>query len=303
MGIDFSSSIAYLSVSDNIKIRYGIWPSDKEPVGSVLLLNGRSEFLEKYKEPIEKLKSRGYYIYSIDWRGQGLSTRLLKNRHKGYVKDFTDYIKDLLVFFNKIIEPGAVKPVIMLAHSMGGNIAIRFIHDFPGLVEKAVLTAPMFGINTTPIPVYFVRLLSKYMINSGLEQSYVIGNGDYIAESQKFKGNKLTSDPKRFKDHINAVIENPKLALGGVTYGWLSAAFDSIGVISKPGYFESIKTKILLVSGKADRIVSIKAQKRYSQRMLKCKFILINEAKHEILKERKDVQATFWDAFDQFIGN
>ncbi|MBW2643739.1 MAG: alpha/beta hydrolase, partial [Deltaproteobacteria bacterium] len=84
-----SKSLVYnfMTMSDNQRIRYGIWHSHKEEKrGSVILLNGRKEFMEKYAETIRELNQRGFNVYSLDWRGQGLSSRMLANRHKGFIK-------------------------------------------------------------------------------------------------------------------------------------------------------------------------------------------------------------------------
>jgi len=297
-----STDINFFFFHDGVSIRYGIWTCNEEPKGSIVDLNGRSEFLEKYAEPIQKLNQSGFDVYSFDWRGQGLSTRLLPDRHKGHVNDFQDYISDLKAMLVKIVKPRAVKPLMMIAHSMGGHIATRFIHDYPGMIEGAVLTAPMIDTNTHPLPGWSIRLLTRIMLNAGKAHSYAIGSGDYIPGNQKFNGNRLTSDPLRYMDHINAVIENPDLALGGVTYGWLSAAFNSIKIIHSPGYAESIETPVLIVSAGSDQIVSIKAQQNICLKMPNCKFILIKGARHEILKESDTVQSKFWNAFDRFTG-
>ncbi|MCK5099035.1 MAG: alpha/beta hydrolase, partial [Desulfobacteraceae bacterium] len=79
-----------------MKIRYGYTDiKEKNLKGLVLLLHGRAEFMEKYKEIVSSLNNKGYDVISFDWRGQGLSARETDNRQKGYVKDFNDYLLDL----------------------------------------------------------------------------------------------------------------------------------------------------------------------------------------------------------------
>ncbi len=295
-----SSIYNFMTTSDNQRIRYGIWYSHNEKKrGSVILLNGRKEFMEKYAETIHELNQRGFNVYSLDWRGQGLSSRMLANTHKGFIKNYDSYINDLNLFVRKIVQPDAEIPLVILAHSMGGHIALRFIHDHPEIAHKIVLVSPMIDISTTPLPGWFVRLIAWIAIRADLDHAYIIGSGNYTVE--KFKGNRLTSDPERFMDENRAITENPDLALGGVTYGWLSATFESIDILIEPGFSKKITTPILTVSAGCDRVVSIKAQKAICSLLPNCRFTEITGARHEILKETDAVRSIFWDEFDRFV--
>jgi len=296
-----SKSLVYdfIATSDNKFIRYGIWYSHKaNKRGSVILLNGRREFMEKYAETIRELNQRGFDVYSLDWRGQGLSSRMLANRHKGFIKNYNNYLNDLNLFVSKIVQPDAANPLVILAHSMGGHIALRFIHEHPEIADKVVLVSPMIDILTWPLPGWLVRLITRVAIKAGLDHAYVIGSDDYTVE--KFKGNRLTSDPERFRDENKAISENPDLALGGVTYGWLSATFESIDILSEPDFVKKISTPILIASAGCDRVVSIKAQKTICSLLPNCHFVEITGARHEILKETDAVRSIFWNEFDRF---
>ncbi len=291
----------YLEVEDRIRIRYGVWFSDIEKKrGSVLLLNGRSEFLEKHEETVRELVQKGHDVFSFDWRGQGLSSRMLSNRHKSFVENFSDYVKDMESFVRRMVLPRAVRPLTILSHSMGGHIAIRFLHDYPGLIDRAILVSPMLDIRTFPYPEWFVKGLTRFAVRFGYSQSYALGRGDY--KLIRFRNNKLTSDPKRFSDELMAIKKNPDLALGGVTYGWLSAAFDSINIISQPGYVEKIKIPILMIGAVKDRVVSSILHRRTSLRLENCKAVFLPDARHEILKESDEIRQIFQNVSDQFMA-
>ncbi|MBU0985681.1 MAG: alpha/beta hydrolase, partial [Proteobacteria bacterium] len=93
------ASYGSMTTYDNYSVRYGVWVSNKiHKRGSVILLGGRTEFLEKYADTIGELNHRGFDVYGLDWRGQGLSSRMLSNRHKGFVRTYDDYINDLALF-------------------------------------------------------------------------------------------------------------------------------------------------------------------------------------------------------------
>ena len=319
---NFASHVAFLKTPDGIAIRYGYWPCSEKKNGIVVLLNGRSEFLEKYIEPIGMLNSKGFDVFSLDWRGQGLSDRLLPHRHKGFVPDFGDYLIDLHAGLCQIVFPKADKPIFFLAHSMGGHIALRYLltasdanlrhlhamddqgvcDQLPELIRGGILSSPMIHIRTAPFPGWFVKKLSFFMVKTGRGARFAVGSGDYHPEDQAFKGNPLTSDPKRFFDHVNAVRNNPDLALGGVTYAWLKAAYDSIFILEKSIRNAQKPLPILMAGAECDRIVSVKAQKAVSRMLPNCEFKLMSGAQHEILKETDAIQGQFWSEFDSFVG-
>jgi lysophospholipase len=291
----------YITTADHQSLRYGIWYSPKEKQkGSILLLNGRTEFMEKYSETIEELNHMGFNVYSFDWRGQGLSSRMLANKHKGFINDYDVYLNDLDLFITKIVKPGAVHPLIIIAHSMGGHIALRFMHDHPEVADRAVLTSPMIDIFESSLSKGLANLITKIAIKAGFSHSYTIGSRDYTDE--EFKGNDLTSDPVRFTDAKKAITKNPDLALGGATYGWLSATLKSIDIITQPGFAAKITTPILMVIAGNDKIVSIKAQKKISTMMPNCELKEISDARHEIFKETDAVRSIFWREFKRFIN-
>lgn len=295
------SPYGFIAADDDISLRYGIWYSRKEKRrGSIILLSGRREFMEKYIETIIELNERGFDVYSFDWRGQGLSARLLANRHKGFIDSYDAYLKDLDMFVKNIVQPEAVLPLFILAHSMGGHIALRYLHDHPKTADKTILVSPMIDILTPPFPKWLVRFMAHIALKAGLSGAYTIGSGDYNPDTM-FEGNRLTSDPHRFMDEKKTLYENPDLALGGITYGWLSATFASIDMLNGPGFAEKITTPILFISAGDDRIVSLSAQRHISRCLKNCSFTEIPGACHEILVETDAIRSIFWDAFDSFI--
>lgn len=295
------SPFGFIAADDDISLRYGIWYSRKEKRrGSIILLSGRREFMEKYTETIIELNERGFDVYSFDWRGQGLSARLLANRHKGFIDSYDAYLKDLDMFVKNIVQPEAVLPLFILAHSMGGHIALRYLHDHPKTADKAILVSPMIDILIPPVPKRLIRFMVHMALKAGLNDAYTIGSGDYSPDTS-FEGNRLTSDSHRFMDGKKTLSENPDLALGGITYGWLSATFASIDILNGPGFAEKITTPILIVSAGDDKIVSLSAQRHIGHRLKNYSFTEIPGARHEILVETDAIRSIFWNAFDSFV--
>ncbi len=292
----------YFKTADGLSIRYCSWkPGKADAAGSAVLLCGRSEFIEKYRETISDLTGRGFHVYMADWRGQGGSDRLIGNPHKGHVGSFDDYVADLAHFMEHIVSPDAPRPLVIIAHSMGAHIGLRYLHVHHQSIDRAVLISPMVDIHLYPVPRVVMRIAARLALWLGYRESYTAGAGDYVPGAKKFQNNRLTGDPDRFFDTTVKLSENPDLAVGGGTYGWLNAAFRSIDVLAAPGYVERITTPVLIASSTDDRVVSRTAQKKLCSRLQDCRFIDIMHAKHEILRERDPVRAQFWKAFDGFV--
>lgn len=273
--------------------------SIKKPKKVLLLLNGRSEFLEKYEEVALELSSRGYLVLSLDWRGQGLSVRELENRQKGYVKTYDDYLGDLGIFYREIVKSLSL-PVTVLAHSMGGHLALRFMHDNPSFIDRAVLVSPMIDIVTSPFPTIVARKIATLACAAGFGESYVFGSSNYVPGKEPFENNRLTHDQEQFYSVDKLITATPDLALGDVTYAWLKATFDSIDLLNSGQYARDIKTRMLLISAGQDRVVSVEAQHRMAKNLPNCEFVSIPDARHEILHETKEVRGLFWSYFDLF---
>ncbi len=217
---------------DGVQIRSLFWPRPGAR-GVVYILTGRTEYAEKYGDVAAALVDAGLNVVAIDWRGQGLSQRLLDDPKKGHVGDFWDYQKDLTTvraFFDQLLKP---QPVFMLAHSMGGAIGLRaLMQGFD--VQAACFSAPMWGIELAPPLTTVAQVLGWGLGMVGADDAYVPSAGPtpYL-ESQAFEGNTLTDHAPtyaRLQDQLRA---HPELGLGGPTVRWLNLALDETDALAQ----------------------------------------------------------------------
>ncbi|MBU1695833.1 MAG: alpha/beta fold hydrolase, partial [Proteobacteria bacterium] len=99
----------------------------------------------------------------------------------------------------------------------------------------------------------------------------------------------------------NEIANNPDLAIGGVTWGWLNAAFESIKILKQDAIISRITTPILMISAQKDSIVSSKAQEKFSEKLPNCTFLSIKGAFHELLFEEIRISTQLWDAINGFM--
>ena len=83
------AALAMLKTPDGVTLRAARWPPPPGRKGTVCLFQGRTEFIEKYFEMVRDLRARGFAVATLDWRGQGLSERALRDPFKGHVDSFS----------------------------------------------------------------------------------------------------------------------------------------------------------------------------------------------------------------------
>ena len=68
-----------LTTSDGMRLRYALLDPPADCRGTVCILPGRADFIERFFETIEDLRRRRFAVAILDWRGQGGSQRPFKN--------------------------------------------------------------------------------------------------------------------------------------------------------------------------------------------------------------------------------
>jgi lysophospholipase len=203
--------------ADGIRLRAITITPEKANKGTVVILNGRSEFVERYFETFNDLTKRGYAVASFDWRGQGGSQRLCKNPMRGYVNTFADYDKDLNAIMKMLEQNQSPKPYYALAHSMGGQLLLRALRDHK-YFTRAVMTGPLLGFHYGRWPRWVVPILTFTAKYSGFGWLYIPGSKTTpIIQKSQFTGNVLMTDKTRWDRDIAILEAHPQLAIGGPT--------------------------------------------------------------------------------------
>ncbi len=291
----------WLPAADGMRLRAGLWQSDANPKRVCAVLNGLTEFIEKYDEVASDLLTRGFSVASLDWRGQGASARVLTDTLRAHVDDFSEFDGDLAVFLDQIVRPLALPPRVALAHSMGAHILLRRLHDSPGDFACAVLCAPMLGVNTGAYHLWFTRALTWLYNINGPSPAFVWGSQERDPLTLAFKDNRVTSDRVRYARVQNFLMHHPELRVCGPTFGWLEAAFRSMDWMREPGFAETITTPLLIFGAGRDQIVDIEAIRAFVKRLPNARYVELADAEHEILMEADPIREAFWKAFDDFV--
>ena len=286
-----------MTAGDGRKIRYAHFPLHARH-GTVVVLPGRNECIEKYFETISDLARRGFASVAIDWRGQGGSERLLRDPRRGHVESFNEYVSDLDQFFREVVLPDCRPPYTVLGHSMGALIALLAAPDLANRVRRMVLCAPLLKI-CAPVSMSSLRALAGFLHGIGLGGVYIAGQSRRGKETP-FRPNQLTSDAARYARNQQLIRAFPELFVGGPTAAWLNAACAAARRVCDPDFMASIHLPILFLAAGIDTVVSTPAIERYARDLRAGKVLTIDGARHELLQEQDLYREQVLAAFEAF---
>lgn len=325
----------FVTTPDGIRIRYAHWPAGEGPrKGTVTLLQGRAEFIEKYFEVIDDLRRRGFAVVTFDWRGQGGSQRLTRNPKRGHVSGFKKYRVDLRTVLKDVALATYPGPHFALAHSTGALVLLSDAARLRTMLDRAVLTAPLLGLPPgawlpglnglrrrvlrtlslgllgrvplkakAPRTSWFIERIgypaARALSLAGFGRVFVPGGNKDIFVP--FETNRQTSDRTRF-ERFNKVLEQvPELGVGAPTLGWLGAAGRAMTVLRRREAGPNMHLPCLVIAAGKDRIVSTPMIEDFVARTKAAAYLEIAGAEHELMMERDAYRDQFWAAFDAFV--
>lgn len=295
------ASAGRMVTADGVNIRYATFTRTRYALkGTVIILNGRNECIEKYFETVRDLNRRGFMAATFDWRGQGGSDRLIDDPHKGYVRSFDDYVSDLDQFFTEVALPDCRGPYFILGHSTGALAALLAAPLLVNRVQRMVLCAPLIELASKSLSQSSIKLLSGALRYTGFGNAYMVGSSR-PRETQPFIGNKLTSDPARYRRNARLYEEHPLLGLGGPTFTWVNAACRAMAEVLDPEFVSKIQVPALIVAAGNDRVVSTPAIENFVRSLRSGALVTVDGASHEILQETDTFREQLFAAFDAFV--
>ncbi|MEM1378215.1 MAG: alpha/beta hydrolase [Pseudomonadota bacterium] len=286
---------------DGYRLRFAVFSSEARPnKGTVILLHGRNEAIEKYSESISDFLARGFDVATFDWRGQGYSDRMIKNDRPGYVDDYDQYVADLEFMFKTVILPETRAPFFVVAHSMGGLAALVAAPLLANRIRRMLLTTPLLGLGDTAPTAGLLAPAMRAMCFFGLGRVAPPGKSKSIATTP-FLETPLTTDLERYERNQKLALDGGPLNLGGPSFAWVNATLKAIARVHEPDHMAKVYIPTLVLTAGADTVVSPTAAQNYARNLRSGAHIMIDGAKHELLQEADRYRDQFFAAFDQFI--
>lgn len=288
----------WCKTSDGVRIRVAFWPCDGAR-GTVLLMPGRTEYIEKYGATAREFATRGYATLVIDWRGQGLADRLIEDRRVGHVIKFADYQADVAAALDVARAAGAPEPWHLLGHSMGGAIGLRAaMNGLP--VQTCAFTGPMWGIYMSTLVKPFGWALPRVAEALGMGnrlspsttyESYVLAN--------PFEGNMLTTDPDTYATMHRQLTAKPELALGGPSLIWLREGLAECRSLAR---LPSPDLPCVTFLGEFERIIDTASVAERMTRWPRGELDIVAGAEHEVMMETPAIRKRVFDRMDALFS-
>ncbi|MEX2285456.1 MAG: lysophospholipase [Planctomycetaceae bacterium] len=204
-------------------------PDDRDASRTVLIVHGLCEHGERYEHVARCLIQYNWNVVVPDLRGHGRSGGV--NTH---VVNFRHYAHDLEIIFSYFRL--APESTAIVAHSMGGLVALRFAQLFPDRIAALVMTSPLLGIKVS---------IPRRTIATGKLMSLV-------APRTRFRSRVNPVDTTRNPEALAQRLGDP-LIRKSVTAGWyfamrsaMAAAWDEAKHVQLP---------LFIMQAGADRIV------------------------------------------------
>lgn len=283
-----------------LRLRAAFWIPSKlaadPPHGTVVLSPGRTEPIEKYYEVIGNFIARGFCVLAHDWRGQGLSARLLPDRLKGHARSADEFLDDFQILLDLYAEQ-APKPWIMVGHSMGAALNLLTLEAGETRFAGAVLSGPMLKIKTDKHPLWSVKLAVRWNLRNGRAAEFVLNDPD-DPFSHTFEKDALTTDAVRYEQWRQQLFGCPHLAIGGPTWGWLAFAIDAGERAMRGRALKSVRIPVTVVQAAEDTRVWKQASKQAARQLPQGLYVEVEGAQHEVILETDPLRGAFLDAFD-----
>src|SRR4051812_2525893 len=199
------------------------------PRGVLLLCHGLGEHAGRYGNVVDAVLPDAWAVYGLDLRGHGLS-----GGRRAHVERYADLLDDVDVFRRTVVDRHPDLPVVLLGHSMGGQIALAYALDHQDDLRGLALSAPALASNAVPrAAVVVLRQLAKVVP---------------VARPAGIDLTKISKDPAvvaAYRSDPLVYTGNPTLGLAARLY----AQFDTL-----PERARALRLPLLLQHGTADEL-------------------------------------------------
>jgi alpha-beta hydrolase superfamily lysophospholipase len=143
-----------------------LWQGPEPPRGVVIVVHGLGDQSARYASLAEHLLKFGWFVFAFDLPGHGQSPG-----RAGQIENFESLLRDIDQAGRTVAERFPAAPVVMLGHSMGGNLVLNYTlrrREFgpsPINFAGAALLAPMLlPPNPPPRPIILAAWLTGYVL-------------------------------------------------------------------------------------------------------------------------------------------
>jgi alpha-beta hydrolase superfamily lysophospholipase len=230
------------------------------PEGVVLISHGLGEHSGRYGHVVHHFQEENLACVRYDLRGHGRSDGL-----RGHADSFTDLLDDLSMMFEVACERFPGVPILMLGHSLGGNIVANHClrrYEPSSPLIAVVLSSPWFLLARQP-PLWLVKSIQSLSIV-----------WPRLPISARFRPRRLTRNP----DAIDSYEHDP-LVHRQISARMASSAYAAGRWALKRA--EEFPLPVLGTHGSADTITSAAGTREFCERAPDGTFVPYEGLVHE----------------------
>lgn len=261
--------------------------------GTVVILHGFTESVEKFDELIYSLVKHHYSVCAYDQRGHGRSAHAegLPDDSVTHVDAFDEYVRDLEQVLDQVVSKMPA-PYLLFSHSMGGAVSALYLEGHAEPFERAVFCAPMIACDRGGLPMLLAKGICLFpcAVGRGKARNFI---AKPYAGPEDFETS-CASCKERFERYNRFRAEHREFQNSGPTYRWTLEALRVTARILAPGAVEKIRIPVLLYTAGKDNMVLPEQQRLFVERLPKGKQVLVPGAKHEIYFSEDDVLFPWW---------
>ncbi len=271
------------------------------PRGTVMIVHGFTENIEKYAEIIRSLLVNGWCVLAYDQRGHGRSGREsgIRDLSLTHVDRFEDYVEDMKAVVAEALAP-MPGPKMLLCHSMGGAVSAMYLENEHCPFERAVFLSPMIAPNLGGVPASLLRAVCRVPVTLGLGQRRVFISRPYTGP-EDFDTSCATGR-ERFDWYESLRGTAAEFSNNGPSYQWALEAINVTKKLLAPGMPEKISLPVRVFGAENDSSVIPSAQEAFVSHLKNGSLEKIPGSKHEIYRSPDSVLFPWWRRVLSFLA-
>lgn len=289
------AQIGMINGQDGAPLRTAVFyppASFKTPKAGLVLMTGYSEYIEKYVVIAKVFAKRGYVVALPEWRGHGRSFRPSRDPNRLHIDDFDLNCVDLQVRLERLWASGFPTKTFALAHSMGGQIALRAAERWPDMFDALALSAPMLGIRLPQIMQIFLRLAGQIYAWRGQLDSYVPADPP-TRNSENPLQNFVTHNQELWQSNEDFLAQHRDMQVNGRSIGWTLAAMRAMRASARVSFLRNVHVPVFLGSASDEMLVDNEAIRRAAKHLPQATHKHYQGAMHELLMEMPAMREEF----------
>ena len=139
------ADVAFWTAADGARLALRRAPAPGRARGALILLHGFGDHGGRYGEVAAWFAERGVSVWALDQRGHGRSPG-----RRGHVSRFAQFVSDVAAL-RKLVGGEETAPQLLLGHSFGATVALRYLETAPEHLAGAILSSPFLAL-AVPVP-------------------------------------------------------------------------------------------------------------------------------------------------------